>query len=381
MAVRRECLVRSPLAVRQEWDREMQEMANDQKLTCWETLMYASLRPDVVGGPDYERWQTATKLIRSRDLTAAEVLSAAIEFSRQRRLVASIYGLARYFRELRPQRSEAVRAACLVITAMNDSQLLRSAKTDVTNCRLYLALQDGFVQLLLQLLRTSKVDHALLAERMQSLESMLGQRGVHGHALALKWLERQLEHLPHEGWLVEVGCSREIIEGQHSTAQLATFAQQHGLNFAGIDLDPENIDALQRELGDKGRQWILGKGEEVLARWTESIAALYLDAYDFWHPSHSEIREKVYRTAYGAEINDGACHRMHLEATRAGSTRLMGGGILVIDDTWRKRGNGRGRAPWRRHGCLSRAGRCWRRPTGRWFSLSLRIVITVVIDQ
>ena len=111
-----------------------------------------------------------------------------------------------------------------------------------------MTFQEQCRTLLLGLLQSPTVDHHALAEDLERLEALLGQEGAHGHALALRWLEKLLPSMPAGGWLVEVGCSREIIEGQNSTAQLARFARQHGLPFAGIDLDQENINALRREL-------------------------------------------------------------------------------------------------------------------------------------
>jgi hypothetical protein len=335
---------------RQRWDTRMTALAAEGSLGCWERIVLASLRPEVVGTPDFERWQTATKLIRSPDLTPAQLLALAIELASQGRVVAAIYGLSRCLRESSPRRGQTVRALCLVITAINDARLHKRALLDEQACQIYVAFQQQCRSLLLGLLQSPKVDHHALANELERLETLLGQEGAHGHALALRWLEKLLPSLPAGGWLVEVGCSREIIEGQHSTAQLAGFARRHGLPFAGIDLDPENINALRRELGVQGRRWVCGKGEEVLASWKEPIAALYLDAYDFWHRSHSEIREEVYRTAYGSGINDEACQQMHLIAAQEGSKRMQAGGLLAIDDTWLEAGAWTGKGalavPW-----------------------------------
>lgn len=350
VALRRKFLLELPQPKRLDWDDTMQALAAQGDLSCWERIVYASLRRDVLAAADFEQWQTATKLIRSSELLPSQVLAGAIEFARQGRLVAAIYALRRFLRENEPNRREAVCAACLVLAAVNDNRLRSKAAQEEKACRLYIAFQEGCVQLLLDLLRSPVVDYAPVADCLQRLESLLGQQGAHGHALAMKWMERQLPSLPRDGWLVEVGCSREIIEGQASTAQLASFAQEHGLQFAGIDLDPENIRALQHELGEQGRCWLLGKGEELLAQWDKPITALYLDAYDFWHKSHSEIREAVYCDAYGTGINDGECQRMHLVAAREGSRSLVAGGVLAIDDTWPDAGAWQGKGalavPW-----------------------------------
>ncbi len=350
VAQRREFLLGLPQAARLEWDSSMQRLAAQGALCCWERIVYASLRPDVLATPDFERWQTATKLIRSPELSSIQVLAAAIEFARQGRLVAAIYALTRFLQESRPRRQEAIRATCLVLAAVNDDRLRGRAAKAGKACRSYMAFQEECVHVLLDLLQSAAVAYGPLTERLQRLQNLLGQEGAHGHALALRWMERQLPTLPQDGWVVEVGCSREIIEGQHSTAQLAGFAREQRLRFAGIDLDPENIRALQRELGEQGRRFLLGKGEELLSHWDEPIAALYLDAYDFWHRSHSEIRESVYREAYGTGINDRECQLMHLIAVREGSRSLVAGGVLAIDDTWRDAGMWQGKGalavPW-----------------------------------
>ena len=129
-------------------------------------------------------------------------------------------------------------------------------------------------------------------------------------------------------------AAREIIEAQNSTEQLSEIAKELDLPFAGIDLGYSNIEALERDYRDFHATWITGKGEEELQMWDKPIAACYLDAYDFWHPNHSELRQQAYMKSYGSEINDDECHTMHLEAARLCSQLIRQGGILGLDDTW-----------------------------------------------
>ena len=348
--LRREFLSELPQDQLLEWEGSMQELANQGNLNCWDRIAYASLRRDVLGVAEFEQWQIATKLIRSSELLPSEVLAGAIEFAHQGRLVAAIYALRRFLHENKPKRQEAVQATCLVLAAVNDDRLRLKAHEEEEACRRYTEFQNGCVLLLLDLLGSTRVEYAHIVDGLERLENLLGQQGVHGHALAMKWITKQLPTLPRDGWLMEVGCSREIIEGQASTAQLAAFARNNGMRFAGIDLDPGNIRALQNELGEQGRRWLTGKGEQLLEQWDDPIAALYLDAYDFWHRNHSEIREVVYRNAYGEGINDSECQRMHLLAVREGSRLLVAGGVLAIDDTWEDAGSWEGKGaqavPW-----------------------------------
>ena len=132
--------------------------------------------------------------------------------------------------------------------------------------------------------------------------------------------------------------------------QLLALAKELNLPFAGIDLDHANIEALKRDYNEFNATWITGKGEEALQNWDKPIAACYLDAYDFWHASHSDFRQKVYIDNYDAGMNDAECHAMHLEAARLCSRSMTVGGILGLDDTWREEkqwaGKGALALPW-----------------------------------
>ena len=94
----------------------------------------------------------------------------------------------------------------------------------------------------------------------------------------------------------------------------------------------------------------MGKGEEILQTWEKPIAAIYLDAYDFWHASHSDLRQKSYLESYGSGINDAECHTMHLEAARHCSRLIPPGGLIGLDDTWLDNGQWEGKGalalPW-----------------------------------
>ena len=127
-------------------------------------------------------------------------------------------------------------------------------------------------------------------------------------------------------------------------------AKELELPFSGIDLDHANIEALERDYREFNATWITGKGEEVLQSWDKPIAAIYLDAYDFWHASHSELRQKSYLENYGTGINDAECHVMHLEAARHCSKLIPVGGLIGLDDTWLENGKWVGKGalalPW-----------------------------------
>jgi len=335
------------------------------ELGVWDQLVYGAIKPEVKGSPDFERWQACTKLIRSSALTPAQLLGMALELAREQRLAAATYGLKRLLKE-QPgidvlQRLEL--CAEFVSTA-NTGGLMSQAKTNAVNW-------DGAVELhehLAGLLATAFAEEVpgdlsqgaqeiadMALTKLDNINNCLGRKGVHGHA---EFIEACHEKLPAvlEGWsgerpcIVEVGCSREIIEGQNSTIQLLAMAKELNLPFAGIDLDQANTEALERDYKEFNATWITGKGEEVLQSWEKPIAAIYLDAYDFWHASHSELRQKSYLENYGTGINDAECHTMHLEAARHCSKLIPQRGLIGLDDTWLENGKWAGKGalalPW-----------------------------------
>src|SRR3546814_16508885 len=59
-----------------------------------------------------------------------------------------------------------------------------------------------------------------------------------------------------------------------------------------------------------------------------------LDAYDFDHGKHSELRQSRYKKFLGSEIDEIACHEMHLDCAKSVHLKLSAGGLVCIDDTW-----------------------------------------------
>jgi hypothetical protein len=156
----------------------------------------------------------------------------------------------------------------------------------------------------------------------------------HGHRLLEQLLSRVAGRLKH-GYLVEVGTTREKVPGQGSTVILATLAARLGLPFVTVDMDPANSEQAATDLdGIPNARAVTAKGEDFLAQFDQPVAAAYLDAFDIQHGKHSKDRVERYRRILGTEItNDGAA-AMHLACARALITRVVPGGIVVIDDTW-----------------------------------------------
>ena len=110
------------------------------------------------------------------------------------------------------------------------------------------------------------------------------------------------------------------------------------MQFVGIDIDKDVINPLKRDYKDSQHfcKWMIGKGEKVLQSIEKPIAAIYLDGYDFEHDMHSEFRQKVYLKEYGKNINDDTCHKSHLECAQIISKRMLDGGLIGLDDTWKE---------------------------------------------
>jgi hypothetical protein len=285
---------------------------------------------------------------------------------REQRLTAATYGLRRLLKE----QADLTAAECLqlfvaLVTTADTSNIGKEASLGSDHWRRAVAWHEQWAGLLAEAasLRQNELSsddqktgyrEGLIA-RLDLISHDLGRVGSHGHSDFLMCCRERLPGLlrnwrGEQPWIVEVGCSREIIEGQNSTAQLIQLAQELAVPFAGIDLDQDNITALQRDHGGPGCHWITGKGEEILASWDQPILACYLDAYDFMHLMHSELRQATYIKAYGKSINDQQCHLMHLKATECAARRIVDGGIIGIDDTWTKEDSWTGKGtlalPW-----------------------------------
>jgi len=321
------------------------------ELGVWDQLVYAAIKPEVQGAKDFERWQACTKLIRSSALTAAQLLGASIEMMREQRLTAGTYGLRRLLKEhddLKPE--QCVTLISALFAAANTANTVKDASNGSTGWATAVKLHRHWASLLadsMKLVAPNKqdatvplgVDKLNLLDNLDCINQCLGSKGAHGHAEFIRICRERLPELlsnwdGEKPWVVEVGCSREIIEGQNSTAQLLAIANELSLPFAGIDLDQDNIAALKRDYGGLGTQWIAGKGEDELVSWHHPIAACYLDAYDFWHTSHSDLRQESYLRNYGAQINDQECHQMHIQAAQQATRIIPIGGVLGLDDTW-----------------------------------------------
>jgi uncharacterized coiled-coil protein SlyX len=136
--------------------------------------------------------------------------------------------------------------------------------------------------------------------------------------------------------LIKIGTTRERVPGQGSTEKLARVCAAPGMEFITVDMDARNSAMalhMFRCLGLPFRA-VTAKGEDFLAAWKGPVDYCFLDAYDFDHGQHSELRQSRYETFLGSRISDAQCHQMHLDCARSLAARLAGDGMICFDDTW-----------------------------------------------
>ena len=130
-------------------------------------------------------------------------------------------------------------------------------------------------------------------------------------------LDRKFQNLSGKT-LIEIGSTREIVSSQNSSEFFIKFCKKHNMKFISIDMDPkcsENAQNFCKKHNFDNYLIKTMKGEDFLKDYKEKIDFIYLDAFDFWHPGHSDIRKESYKNNLGVELSqdDKLCHQMHYE--------------------------------------------------------------------
>lgn len=161
--------------------------------------------------------------------------------------------------------------------------------------------------------------------------------GVHGHTLLLNYLEDK--ELTDWNAIVEIGSTRESIEGQGSTKKIAEFAKLRGIQFISVDMDLDQTEQAQFLFKEMqcGFSAVNAKGEVFLESYSAELTCVYLDAFDYDHGQHSIKRKDAYMRILGVEITNENAAKMHLECAKAIVERAEVK-IIGIDDTWRNHG-------------------------------------------
>jgi hypothetical protein len=185
-----------------------------------------------------------------------------------------------------------------------------------------------------------------LAHTYRAVREAEQSRREHGHELLLAHLKRSVTRLKAQAGgrrlnMVEIGTTRENVPGQGSTRKLAEFCRQEGIAFVTVDMDPHNTQVAQRmfERLSMGFQAVAMKGEDYLRARQEQVDFAFLDAYDFDHGKHSELRQSRYVKYLGTRIDEEACHRMHLDCAESLLRLLSPHGVICLDDTWLDNGH------------------------------------------
>jgi hypothetical protein len=192
----------------------------------------------------------------------------------------------------------------------------------------------------------STQERAAVDKANADLHLAAGKKSEHGHDLLLSALPQHLASYkstvaPRQPVLVEIGTTREDVPGQGSTRKIALFCKQHGLGFVTVDMDPHN-SLLAREMfqqiGTPQFEAITAKGEDYLRQQSGPLDFVFLDAYDFDHGKHSEIRQSRYQQFLGSRIDEQQCHQMHLDCAQSVLAKLTPNGLVCVDDTWLENG-------------------------------------------
>lgn len=205
--------------------------------------------------------------------------------------------------------------------------------------------EEAFTQAALDgtgVLPLSEKEKAAIVKANKNIHQMLGKNVEHGHDLLLSAFDRYLPSIAEIEKsrpliLVEVGTTREDVPGQGSTRKLADFCKNLHMDFITVDMDPHNSSMAQRifeELGAKNAKAVNMKGEDYLRDYSGGLDFVFLDAYDFDHGKHSELRQSRYQKFLGARIDESECHRMHLDCAESVAKKLSPFGLVCIDDTW-----------------------------------------------
>lgn len=164
----------------------------------------------------------------------------------------------------------------------------------------------------------------------------------HGHALLIEHLKKTLpkirasRHDEQKLVLIEIGSTREEVPGQGSTRKLAEVCASEGIHFITVDMDPRNREMAKQVFQDLNLPFeaVTEKGEDFLRSYEGEMDFIFLDAYDFDHGKHSAARQSRYRRFLGSDIDDEACHQMHLECAHSIVEKLAPDGLVCVDDTW-----------------------------------------------
>ncbi|NNC37507.1 MAG: hypothetical protein HKO02_08615 [Hyphomonadaceae bacterium] len=173
---------------------------------------------------------------------------------------------------------------------------------------------------------------------------------VHGHEMMITLILDDYLTKPVEDFakkhILEIGMTRETVWSQCSTSRLACLARMIGTRFTSVDMDENNVKNAEyiTKMYHPYATMVCDLGEDYLAKLEPPYPTyIYLDAYDFEHPNHSEGRQNRYKKVLGQKISNEACWEMHLKCCKRIAEILPDYGIIVFDDVWHENGRWTGK--------------------------------------
>lgn len=277
--------------------------------------------------------QGAHKVIANKKLTGKDLFDFLVELSDQIDRSGDRVTAMSYLNQAR----KAITAPTKEIITAFVRRLINFGKLNEAEEVFTQAALDGT-----GVLPLSDKEKAAIAKANKNIHQILSKNVEHGHGLLLSAFDRYLPSIAERVKgrllvLVEVGTTREDVPGQGSTRKLADFCKKLHMDFITVDMDPHNISMAQSmflELGAKNAKAVNMKGEDYLRDYSGDLDFVFLDAYDFDHGKHSELRQSRYEKFLGARINESECHRMHLDCAESVAKKLSPFGLVCIDDTW-----------------------------------------------
>lgn len=116
-----------------------------------------------------------------------------------------------------------------------------------------------------------------------------------GHKQLIKFI-LQSNNNNNNKTLIEIGSTREFIPGHNSSEDFILLCKKLNMFFISVDMDPEcskNVINIAKKHNFKNYKIFTMKGEDFLKDYDKNIDYIYLDAFDFYHPHHSEKEKKV----------------------------------------------------------------------------------------
>ena len=175
-----------------------------------------------------------------------------------------------------------------------------------------------------------------LFEEYKKIRNASHKKQQHGQDLLIDYINENIKDGEGKSKvMVEVGTTRENVPGQGSTLQLATLCKRKGIKFITVDMDAHNTrwaNFLSKKY-DLNIEAITRKGEDFLKYNIDEFDFVFLDAYDFDHGMHSELRQSRYEKYLGSKIDEKKAHKMHLKCAKSVVKKLKKDGVVCVDDT------------------------------------------------